>query len=257
MPPNGNDRAIPANTPVNLAPIVALLGPVEEYWASNKLKNGTTLTGTFTIEQQLPADMALQATYVTSHALDLYSPNCLNAYTGAESQYTPFTNISPGLGEFQLQGNGSISHYNALQIQLRKNSPLHGLQYQASYTWSNLLTNADDLFSASGQNGGQSQNNPFCMPREYARASYSIKQRFVGNFSYAISGTWGIIPHPISHGWTVLGIFNSQSGFPFNITGTLRNAAIRIRYAQLRWSSPILHQAGLQEYFRGTPVLCE
>ena len=90
--------------------------------------------------------MALQATYVTNHAIDLYSPNYPNAYTGAQSQYTPFTNTSPVLGEFQLQGNSAVSHYNALQVQVRKNSPLHGLQYQASYTWSKLLTDADDLF---------------------------------------------------------------------------------------------------------------
>ena len=218
MPPNGNDKAIPGNTPVNLAPIAALLGPIEGYWASNKLKNGTTLTGNFTIEEQLPADMALQATYVTNHALDLYSPNYSNAYTGAQSQYTPFTNVTPGLGEFQLQGNSAISHYNALQVQVRKNSPLHGLQYQASYTWGKLLTDADDLFSASGQNGGQSQNNPFCLSCEYARASYDVGQRFVANFSYTIPGTWGRAPRRISHGWTVLGIFNSQTGFPFNIT---------------------------------------
>ena len=162
--------------------------------------------------------MALQATYVTNHAIDLYSPNYPNAYTGAQSQYTPFTNTSPGLGEFQLQGNSAVSHYNALQVQVRKNSPLHGLQYQASYTWSKLLTDADDLFSASGQSGGQSQNNPFCFKCEYARASYNVAQRFVANFSYTLPGAWGRVPQRLSHDWTLLGIFSSQSGFPFNIT---------------------------------------
>jgi hypothetical protein len=41
----------------------------------------------------------------------------------------------------------------------------------------------------------------------------------VANFSYTIPGIWGRVPQRISHGWAVLGIFNSQSGFPLNITG--------------------------------------
>jgi len=219
MPPNGNTKAIPGNTPVNLAPIAALTGPIEGYWPSNQLKNGTTLQGNFTIEQMLPLDMALQAAYVTSDALNLYSPNYPNAYTGALSQYTPFTDVSPGLGEFQLAGNAAISHYNALQVQLRKNSPLHGLRFQANYTWGKLLTDADDLFSVSSQSGGQSQNNPTCLRCEYARASYDVGQRFVANFSYAIPGNWGKVPQRVSHGWTLLGIPSYQTGFPFNITG--------------------------------------
>jgi hypothetical protein len=219
MPPNGNTNAIPANTPVNLAPIAAITGPIEGYWASQELKNGSTLQGNFTIEQMLPVDMALQASYVTSNALSLYSPNYPNAYTGAMTQYTPFTNATPGLGEFQLASNAAVSHYNALQVQLRKNSPRHGVQFQVNYTWSKLLTDADDLFSVSGQSGGQSQNNPLCIKCEYAPASYNIAQRIAANFSYTIPGNWGKVPQRVSHGWTLLGIPSYQTGFPFNITG--------------------------------------
>jgi Carboxypeptidase regulatory-like domain len=220
LPPNGNTRLIPVNTPVNLAPIAALVGNVSGYWPSNRLKNGYTLTGNLTVEQQLPGDMALQTTFVTNHALDLYSPEYPNAYTGAETQFTPFANITPGLGEFQLEGNNAVSHYNALQAQLRKISPTHGVQYQASYTWSKILTDADALFSASGQSGAQSQNDPTCLRCEYARASYDVAHRFIANFSYNIPGRWGKLPDRLSRGWAVLGIFNAQSGFPFNVTSS-------------------------------------
>jgi hypothetical protein len=240
MPPNGNTRLIPGNTPVNLAPIAALVGDISGYWPSNKLKNGYTLTGNFTIEQQLPGDVALQATFITNTALDLYSPEYPNAYTGAESQYTPFTNITPGLGEFQLEGNTAISHYNAFQTQLRKISPKHGLQYQASYTWSQILTDADALFSASGQSGAQSQNNPTCLRCEYARASYNVTQRFVANFSYAIPDRWGKVPNKISRGWAVLGIFSAQSGFPFNVTSS---------YGTLQYGLDTLNGLGARPFF--------
>jgi len=218
LPPNGNTKQIPANSPVDLSPIAAIVGNVGGYWPSNRLKNGYTLTGNLTVEQQLPGDVSFQTTFVTNHALDLYSPEYPNGYTGAQSQFTPFSNITPGLGEFQLEGNNAVSHYNALQVQLRKISPKHGLQYQAAYTWSKILTDADALFSASGQSGGQSQNDPTCLKCEYARASYDVAHRFIANFSYNIPDRWGKFSNRFSRGWAVLGIFNAQSGFPFNVT---------------------------------------
>ncbi len=219
MPPGGNTKNIPGNTPVNLSPIAALIGPVAGYWGSNLLKNGYTVTGQLTVEQRLPADMALQLTYVTSNAYDLYNAAYPNAYNGAESIYTPYTNVTPGLGEFQLSKNQGISHYNALQVQTRKISPLHGLQYQANYTWASNLTDSDSVFSGSGVSGGISLNNPTCIRCEYAKASFNVRQRFVANFSYNIPGQWGFVPSIISSGWQMLGIYNAQSGFPFSVAG--------------------------------------
>lgn len=219
MPPGGNTKNIPANTPVNLSPIAALIGPVAGYWGSNLLKNGYTVTGNLTVEQRLPKDMALQMSYVTSNAYNLYNAAYPNAYNGAESIYTPYTNVTPGLGEFQLSKNQGISHYNGLQVQARKISPLHGLQYQANYTWAKTLTDSDSVFSGSGTSGGVSLNNPTCIQCEYARASFSVAQRFAANFSYSVPFAWGIVPKPISSGWQVLGIYNAQSGFPFSVVG--------------------------------------
>lgn len=224
MPPGGNTKNIPANTPVNLAPIAALIGPVSGFWGSNQLKNGFTATGNLTIEQKLPEDMALQVSYVTSNAYDLYNAAYPNAYTGAESTYTPYTNVTPGLGEFQLSKNQGISHYNGLQIQARKISPLHGLQYQANYTWASVLTDSDSVFSGSGVSGGISLNNPTCIRCEYARASFGVKQRFSANFSYDIPGRWGFVPSVISSGWQVLGIYSAQTGFPFTVATSVGTA---------------------------------
>jgi hypothetical protein len=221
MPPGGSTKNIPANTPVNLSPIAALIGPVAGYWGSNLLKNGYTVTGNLTLEQRLPADMALQMSYITSNALNLYNAAYPNAYNGAESIYTPYTNVTPGLGEFQLSKNQGISHYNGLQVQMRKISPLHGLQYQANYTWASTLTDSDSVFSGSGVSGGISLNNPTCIRCEYSRASFAVRQRFIGNFSYNIPGRWGFVPAMISSGWQMLGIYSAQTGFPFSVVGSV------------------------------------
>jgi hypothetical protein len=219
MPPSGGPKKIPGNTPINLAPITAETGPIIGDWPSDKMKNGYTVTGNFTVEQQLPGDMALQMSFVTNNGIDLYQSSYPNAYTGAQPQNTPFTNITPGLGEVQIFYNNAISHYNALQVQVRKISPLHGLQYQVNYTWGKNLTDADAVWSAPGSSGGITLNDPTCIRCEYAPASYDLRQRFVANFSYNVPGRWGVVPSKISNGWQALGIYTAQTGFPFTIVG--------------------------------------
>lgn len=216
-PPNGNTSDIPGNTPVNLAPLAAIVGNISGDWASTHLKNGYTMTGNFTIEQQLPGDMAAQVTYVTNDSTNLFSTGYPNAYNGAETQYTPFSTVTPGTGEIQLFYNQGLFHYNSFQIQMRKIAPTHGLTYQASYSWSKNLTDSDSIFSSSNQNGGISFNNPNCIRCEYARASFDLSQRFVANFSYELPGHWGFVPERLSNGWQTLGIFSAQTGFPFSI----------------------------------------
>lgn len=241
MPPNGNTKAIPANTPVDLAPIAALTGDIIGDWASDKMKNGYTLTGNFTIEQQLPGDMALQMSFVSNHGIDLYQSSYPNAFTGAETQFTPYSNITPGLGEIEIFYNEALSHYNALQVQIRKISPLHGLQYQVNYTWGKNLTDADAVWSAPGSSGGVTQNDPTCIRCEYAPASYDLRQRFVANFSYTIPGEWGVIPKRISKGWQALGIYSAQSGFPFTIVGP---------YGTEQYGFDTLNYVGARPFFR-------
>jgi len=219
MPPNGNPKSIPANTPVDLRPIAAVTGNIIGDWPSDKMKNGYTLTGNFTVEQQLPGDMAMQLSYVTNNGIDLYQSSYPNAYQNADPKLTPYTSATPGLGEIQIFYNNATSHYNALQAQVRKITPVHGLQYQVNYTWGKNMTNADAVWSAPGASGGISLNDPTCIKCEYAPASYSLKQRFVANFSYLIPGRWGVVPDRISKGWEILGIYSAQSGFPFTING--------------------------------------
>lgn len=240
MPPSGGPKKIPANTPVNLAPIAAETGPIIGDWPSDKMKNGYTLTGNFTIEQQLPGDIALQMSFLTNHGISLYQSSYPNAFTGAQPANTPFTNVTPGLGEVEVFYNDAISHYNAMQLQMRKISPLHGLQYQINYTWGKDLTDADAVWSAPGSSGGVTQNDPTCIRCEYARASYDLRQRFVANFSYNVPGSWGFVPSAISKGWQALGIYSAQSGFPFTIVGP---------YGTLQYGFDTLNGVGARPFF--------
>jgi hypothetical protein len=218
---NGNSKTIPPNTPVNIAPYAALLGPLGGDYPSDLLRNGYTISANLTLEHEFAGGIAATASYVANNGVGLYNQTYPNAFSGAESQYTPFSNITPGLGELQVFQNGAHSTYNGLQLQARKISTSHGLQFQANYTFAKDMTDADAVWSSGGVSGGISQNNPQCVSCERARASYSVSQRFVANFEYdpPLSTALTRLPRRLTDGWKVLGIYSAQTGFPFTVAG--------------------------------------
>ena len=240
-------KSLPPNTPVNIAPYAAILGPVSGDYPSDTMKNGYTISGNVTLEHQFAGSIAVQASYIANNGVSLYNMTYPNAFTGAESQYTPYTNNSPGLGELQVFRNGGHSTYNGLQMQVRKISPSHGLQFQANYTWAKDLTNSDAVWSSGGQNGGVSQNNPECVPCERARASYSVAQRFVGNFEYTLpfAQLLTTAPKRLTSGWMVLGIFSAQTGFPFTVVSP---------YGSLQYGYDTLDGFGARPFFLQNPT---
>jgi hypothetical protein len=179
-------------------------------------------------------------TFVTNNGFSMWNSEYPNGFTNAQPSEQPFSAITPGLGELQMFYNDGKSRYNALHVQIRKISPLHGLQYQANYSWGKVLTNADDVWSAPGSSGGVTLNNPKCIECEYARASYDLRQRFVANFSYEIPGHWGFVPGVVSKGWQALGIYTAQSGMPFTITSG---------YGTLEYGVDTFNGAGTRPFF--------
>ncbi len=218
---NGNSKSVPANTPVSLEQYVPLIGVVGGDYPSDGMRNGYTISANVTLEHEFAGGIAAQASYIANNGVALYNQTYPNGFLGAESQYTPYSDITPGLGELQVFYNGAHSTYNGLQLQARKISTAHGLQFQANYTYSKDMTDADAVWSSGGQSGGISQNDPQCVKCERAQASYSIKQRFVANFEYDIPvAGWSALaslPKRLTQGWMVLGIYTAQSGFPFTV----------------------------------------
>lgn len=219
IPANGNTKTIPPNTPVSLTNIAAVVGSIGGDWPSDTMRNGYTMSANATVERELPGLVNVQASYVMNNGIHLYNQAYPNAYSGAQPQYTPFTDVTPGLGELQVFYNGARSNYNALQVGVRKAELAHGLQIQANYTFSKVITDADAVWSAPGASGGITLNNPTCLKCEYGPASYSVAQRASINFEYDVPGRWGVLPQRLSKGWKALGIFTAQSGFPFTVVG--------------------------------------
>jgi hypothetical protein len=219
---NGNTKSVPANTPINYAPFAAAVGPLIGDFPSDSLRNGYTISGNFTLEHQFAGGIDVQASYVANNGVSLYTQDYPNAMAGAEPQYAPFTQITRGLSELQSFHNGAYSSYNALQLQARKNSPAHGITFQANYTWAKDMTDADAVWSSGWNNGAIMENIPACRKCEYAPASYSIAQRFVANFEYDLPLAQALsrLPRRLTQGWKTLGIFQAQTGFPFSVTSS-------------------------------------
>lgn len=213
-----NSKAVPANTAVQIAPYAAILGNLNGDYPSGSMTNGYTISGNVTLEHQFRGGIAGQAAYILNNGVDLYNSTYPNALSGALTQFAPFDQITPGIGELEMITNTAHSTYNALQLQARKISPTHGLLFQANYTWAKNLTNADAVWSSGGSNGGIVPNNPQCVSCERGLSSYSIGQRFVGNFEYNLPfAHFSHVPRRLSQGWKAMGIFSAQSGNPFTV----------------------------------------
>ena len=257
---NGNTKSVPPNTPINYAPFAAVVGPLIGDFPSDSLRNGYTISGNFTLEHQFAGGIEVQASYVANNGVSLYTQDYPNAMAGAEPQYAPFTQISPGLSELQSFHNGAYSSYNALQVQARKNSPAHGIAFQANYTWAKDMTDADAVWSSGWNNGAIMENDPQCRKCEYAPASYSIAQRFVANFEYNLPlERLERLPRRLTQGWKALGIFAAQSGFPFSVTSsypsvqygydTYDGIGVRPFLLQKATRAPVLQQGCGPQFF--------
>ncbi len=214
VPQNGDTKTIPPNTPIDISPF----GPLLVNFTATNFQNGYTVGGNFTLERELPFDMALQVGYVTNNAVKLYGSEWPNAYTPADPDLTPFSFATPGLAEFQLTDNHAHSTYHSLQAVFRKQSPKAGLTFQTSYTFSKSIDNATTVFNGPASESAALQQDPTCWRCEKARSSFDFPHRLVVNFTYQLPfNKAAALPKRLTQGWMILGIVSAQSGFPFTV----------------------------------------
>jgi hypothetical protein len=185
-----------------------------------------------TVERELPAKTIVSLGYVgaVGHHLLIErelnpglnpqacaaNPDCVqfrsiqNVFFPSNFQYPG--NIFGSVGEQTTDGN---SNYNSFQASLR-NSPSHGLQFSASYTWSHSL----DIGSHFEDTGLSTRAiNPFNLHANYGDSVFDARQRFVAYYSYQIpSRTGGGSLMLLLGGWEVSGITTLQTGFPITIS---------------------------------------
>ncbi|HYA64839.1 MAG TPA: TonB-dependent receptor, partial [Candidatus Sulfotelmatobacter sp.] len=185
-------------------------------------------------QYQLPADTILDISYAGSRGLKLFTfyngnqavpatdprfitfcstpPNTIANCPTAPRR--PFPAVDTAIDLFRSDG---FSNYHSLQARLEKQFS-HGLQFQASYTFSHALDNASSASLGSASNGDfRLQTRP---KDEYGNADFDVRHRFVASYIYELpfgkdkafgKNASGVVNQVIG-GWQVAGIVTASTG---------------------------------------------
>jgi Carboxypeptidase regulatory-like domain len=153
----------------------------------------------------LAAGSVVGASGITLVGLRKYSSPLCDPLTGLQC---PVTGVPPFSGIFS-EDTIAHSNYNSFQALFEKRFS-HGLQFQASYTFSKSLDNASSFESAL---------NPLNFNATYGLSNYDARHRFAFNYVWdlpvpKLDGFRG----KLLNGWEMSGILTFQSGFPVRIT---------------------------------------
>jgi hypothetical protein len=135
------------------------------------------------------------------------SPNC------QPTNPNPLTNGCPAdgtpiFGSIFNEDTAAHSNYNSLQALFEKRFS-HGLQFQASYTYSKSLDNASSF---------EEILNPTNFNATYGPSLFDARHRFVFNYVWELPGPkFQGFKGKALNGWQVSGIYTYQSGFPILI----------------------------------------
>jgi hypothetical protein len=135
------------------------------------------------------------------------SPNCNPTATD------PLTSGCPADGtevfnSIFAEDNAAHSNYNSLQALFEKRFS-HGLQFQASYTYSKSLDNASSF---------EEILNPLNFNSTYGPSLFDSRHRFVFNYVWELPvPKFDGFKGKALNGWQVSGIYTYQSGFPILI----------------------------------------
>lgn len=130
-------------------------------------------------------------------------------------QRVPYLGFSPtGLSNWTEAGSSS---YNGLQTTLTKRMG-HGLQFQASYTYSKTLT--DVTGNGTFPNGGSLLNDNRDFRQDWGPADFDARHRFITNFVWDLPQVLhgeGFLGKTLSS-WEFSGVVTIQTGPPLTFT---------------------------------------
>ncbi len=193
-----------------------------------------------TVQRQFGANTTASVGYVgnkVDHMTDIFLFN--------QKQISPSGAVVPGPysqplidagASVRYNDSSAIQRYNAFELTAAQRS-FHGLDLQASYTWSKCLTNSLGYFGAYGdeEGAGVSQTNgtynffqnEYDPKADYGRCITDIAQNFTGYAVYDLpfgkghqfaAGTNRIVNSAIG-GWAIASNFTFHSGFAINPSG--------------------------------------
>jgi len=172
----------------------------------------------FTVEQALPGDTTVQASYVSSLGRKIpngrqanyaiYGPGATLQNTDARRIYAPnFASIN----EYYTAAN---SNYHALQVAANKRFS-RGVNFQLNYAWAKAI----DEGSTSEIADNYGQQDPLNRRADRGLGDFDIRHRLTASWIYEIPAPRmqnKVLPLVIG-GWQVSGILFLSSGTPFTV----------------------------------------
>jgi len=165
------------------------------------------------LQRQLDSKTIAQASYIGAlgrNLIHMQPLNLLDPVTGT----APNPNFSAGA--IELIETSAVSNYNALQANVVRRLS-YGLEVTASYTWAHSL---DDASNPTGTsiNSSYTGSNPYDFRAEYASSDFDVRHNLAAAFTYELPGKSTHFGNPAARflgGWSLEGIFTTQTGVPY------------------------------------------
>src|SRR6185312_2324779 len=156
-------------------------------------------------------------------------------YTGSTADIppsiVPFYNLVGPNGRVVLTVSSAVENYNALQATLRHRQS-NGLEYTLNYTWSKSMTNNPGFYGISGVDGASAYWQNYYDPKaNYGQSGFDVRNSLNGTAVWQLpfgqgrkfGNSWGRATDEVLGGWRLSGDVMLHSGFPINMTGTIRS----------------------------------
>ena len=182
-----------------------------------------TMGGNVTLQYQATPSLSLQAGYVTSLARHLeVFPNSNNPTAilpAGAPQPIPFPDFGKGSSYATTDGN---SYYHGLQATVEKRFG-NGLNFLATYTWSKVMSDAQDLLNGFSGNGYRAPSVPgFGIHYDYGLANFDVRNvfHFTGSYELPFGKGKRFIGSPsgaanaVVGGWSLVWATALQGGQP-------------------------------------------
>ncbi len=237
------DQSAPYNTTLNYSnvPVSAPTGGAAGLPSPSNMQPNlltpTVLAWTLRVEQQLAPSLSLTVGYVGSHSYHQIlsedqnepasvvcpSSACPAGAAFGTIYYPTTTRANPAVANTTSWISGGSGNYNALQVDVRRDFT-RGLQLRANYTYSKNLDDGSALNTSVSANTPAYVSYPANPALDYGAAATDVRHLL------AVTGTYDL-PLGVGHlllghagpvvdravsGWTVAGIANVQTGFPFS-----------------------------------------
>lgn len=170
------------------------------------MRDTYTMHWSLGVQQELARNTIMEIAYVGNRGVKLPAGA---AYAGEELNLSPFGGVAnANFGNVRRLGNFVNSNYNSLQASLKRHMA-HGLNLDASYTWSHETDDGINILLGAYQNS----NDP---KADYASGDIDVRHNFT------LAAVWDVpvassLPGFLAKGWQMTSLVQARSGLPVNI----------------------------------------